>query len=324
MTPLLSVFAAATIAWTIVSLVLSFRQSAFVRAHRNHVPADFAAAVTPHEHHHAADYAMARERSARVETLVDAAVTLAWAFGGIALVHGALAAVAAPSLPRSVAFLVATSLASTLVGLPFSLNRTFGLEKRFGFNRTTLATFLGDRLKGAVLSAAVGLPLPFALLWAMRALSGLWWFYAWMVLLAVMLVAPQRLRPVRRAALQSLPRPSPTRPCAPASRRSSNAPASTRPAFIPWTPRVAPPTATPSSSASAGPSGSCCSDTLLERSTHDEIEAIVAHELGHFLHRHVLFGLLRGRAHAVRGLGRVRLADPAALAAPAIRARRPP
>ncbi len=293
MTLLQVLFAAATIAWTIALLTLSFRQGAFVRAHSDRVPADFAAAVTPTEHRQAADYAVARERLARIEAVVDALVTLAWAFGGIALVHGALTAIAAPSLSRSVAFLLATSLVSTLIGLPFGLYRTFGLEKRFGFNRTTLATFLADRVKGAALSAAVGLPLVFALLWAMHSLSGLWWLYAWFALLALMMASPSiyvrlvaprfnRFAPLAddtlRVRIEGLLERSGFQSSGlytmDASRRTSHGNAY----FIGFgrAKRIV------------------LFDTLLQRSTHEEIEAVVAHELGHFLHRHVLFGLMRG------------------------------
>ena len=292
MMPLLAFFVAATAAWTAASLYLSFRQAAFVRAHRDSVPADFSAAITPDEHRHAADYAIAREELARVETLVDTVVTLGWAFGGIALVYGWLAAVPMPSLLRGLTFLVATSVVSTLIGLPFGIYRAFGLEKRFGFNRTTPATFVIDRVKRLVIGAAVGAPLVLALLWTMGTLSGLWWLYAWVALLALMLVAPtlyvrlvaprfNRFTPLAddhlRARIDGLLTRSGFQSSGlytmDASRRTAHGNAY----FIGFgrTKRIV------------------LFDTLLARSTPDEIEAVVAHELGHFLHRHVLFGLLR-------------------------------
>ena len=295
MTPLLTFFVAATLAWTAVSLYLSFRQGAFVRAHRDSVPADFAAAITPEQHRNTADYAIARETLSRAESVVDMAVTLGWALGGIALLHGWLAAVPIPSLVAGVVFLVATSVVSTLVGLPFGLYRAFGLEKRFGFNRTTPATFALDRLKGAAIAAAVGVPLLFALLWTMRTLSGLWWLYAWAALLVLMMVAPtlyvrlvaprfNRFEPLAdhdlRTRIEGLLARSGFQSSGlytmDASRRTAHGNAF----FIGFgrTKRIV------------------LFDTLLERSTPDEIEAVVAHELGHFLHRHVLFGLLRSAA----------------------------
>ena len=293
MTPLLTFFVAATTAWTAASLALSLRQAAFVRAHRERVPADFATAITPDEHRNAADYAIARETLSGVEGVVDMAVTLGWALGGIALLQGWLASVPMPSLVRGVAFLVATSVVSTVIGLPFGIYRAFGLEKRFGFNRTTAATFAVDRLKRAAMGALIGVPLLFALLWAMRTLTGLWWLYAWVALLVLMLVAPalyvrliaprfNRFTPLAddrlRARIEALLARSGFQSSGlytmDASRRTAHGNAY----FIGFgrTKRIV------------------LFDTLLERSTPDEIEAVVAHELGHFLHRHVLFGLLRG------------------------------
>ena len=295
MTALLAFFVAATLGWTAVSLYLSYRQSAFVRAHRERVPADFAATIALEEHRKAADYAIAREKLARVETVVDMVVTLGWVLGGIGLLYGALTAVPMPSLPRDVTFLVTTGIVSTLVGLPFGVYRAFRLEKRFGFNRTGPATFAVDRLKRAVIGAVVGVPLLFALLWTMRTLSGLWWLYAWAALLALMLAAPTvyvRLVAPRfnrftsladdglRARIEGLLARSGFQSSGlytmDASRRTAHGNAY----FIGFgrTKRIV------------------LFDTLLERSTPDEIEAVVAHELGHFLHRHVLFGLLRSAA----------------------------
>ncbi len=295
MTPLLTLFVAATIAWTAVSLYLSHRQTVFVRAHRERVPADFTAAITSDEHRSAADYAIARERLSGVENVVDMAVTLGWALGGIALLHGWLAAVPMPSLARGVAFLLATGVVPALIGLPFGIYRAFGLEKRFGFNRTTPTTFVIDRLKRAAISVAIGVPLLSALLWTMRTLSGPWWLYAWMALLALMLVAPtlyvrlvaprfNRFTPLAddglRGRIEGLLARSGFQSSGlytmDASRRTAHGNAY----FIGFgrTKRIV------------------LFDTLLQRSTPDEIEAVVAHELGHFLHRHVLFGLLRGAA----------------------------
>ena len=295
MTPLLALFIAATLAWTAASLALSFRQAAFVRARRDHVPADFTATITPSEHRNAADYAIAREKLSAVETVVEMALTLGWALGGIALLHRWIVPGATPTLLRGAAFLFATSVVATVIGLPFGIYRAFVLEKRFGFNRTTAATFALDRLKRAALGALVGVPLLLALLWTMRTLSGLWWLYAWGALLVLMLVAPtlyvrlvaprfNRFTPLAddglRARIEDLLARSGFQSSGlytmDASRRTAHGNAY----FIGFgrTKRIV------------------LFDTLLERSTPDEIEAVVAHELGHFLHRHVLFGLLRGAA----------------------------
>ena len=292
MTGLVTVYVAATIAWTVLSLYLSLRQTQFVRRHRDAIPADFAATVTPDEHRRAADYTIARERVARFETLVEAVVSLTWALGGIALAYGLVARAVEPSLGRGVAFFVVTALVGMLVSLPFDLYRTFGIEAAFGFNTTTLATFAADRLKRALLSAIVGLPLLFALLFAMRHLTGLWWLYAWFGLLALMLVAPTvyvRLIAPRfntfepladlglRQRIEALLARSGFRSSGLFTMDASKRTAHGNAFFIGFgrTKRIV------------------LFDTLIARTTPDEIEAVVAHELGHFLHRHVLYGLAR-------------------------------
>ena len=160
MTLPLAVLLAVTVAWTVLSFYLSLRQSTHVRAHRANVPADFADEVTRTDHEKAADYTAARERLARFETLAEAALTLAWVFGGINILYGMVAAIIPPSLTRGVVFLILTGVVSGLVGLPFGLLRAFGIEKTFGFNRTTPLTFTLDKLKGAVIGLAVATAIP--------------------------------------------------------------------------------------------------------------------------------------------------------------------
>ena len=295
MTPLKTIFIVATIGWTIVSLYLSVRQSAFVRRHRDAVPTDFAASHSLDEHRRAADYAEAGEKLARWETIGEAAIAFAWALGGIDLVYDALARTIPPSLGRGVAFLVATGLVGAIVALPFDAYRTFGLEQRFGFNRTNPRQFLLDHLKQGAISLALGVPLLFGLLFVMRSLTGLWWLWAWVAVVAIMMLAPtvyvrliaprfNRFEPLAddalRARIEAVLVRSGFRSSGlftmDASRRTGHGNAY----FIGFgrTKRIV------------------LFDTLIARCTPDEIEAIVAHELGHFLHRDVLFGLLRAAA----------------------------
>ena len=297
MPPLALLFIAATVLWTVLSLHLSLRQSAHVRRHRDVVPADFAATITPEEHRKAADYTLARERITRFELLADAVVTLAWALGAIGVLYGTVSAIVAPSIWRGIAFLIATGLVGILVSLPFSIYRTFVLEQTFGFNRTDAKTFLLDKLKGWTISLVVTVPLLFALLWVMRSASGLWWLWTWLGLLVLMVAAPtvyvrliaprfntfapladsalrQRIERVldgagyRASGLFTMD----------ASKRSSHGNAF----FIGFgrTKRIV------------------LFDTLIERCRPEEIEAVVAHELGHFLYRHTLFGLARAAVSA--------------------------
>ena len=295
MAPLAAAFVIGTLGWTGVSLWLSLRQSAHVARHRAAVPAAFAGTITPDEHRRAADYALARERVSRVETVADALVAVAWACGGIALVYGLVAGAVANPLARGVGFFIATGVVGTLVGLPFALYRTFALETRFGFNATTPRTFVADRLKGAAISLVIAVPLLTALLWLMGRLTGLWWLWAWFGLLAIMAAAPTVFMrviaprfntfapladPALRARIEALlSRAGYTSSglfTMDASRRTAHGNAF----FIGFgrSKRIV------------------MFDTLLQRCAPDEVEAVVAHELGHFLHRHVLFGLLRGAA----------------------------
>lgn len=292
---LVVVFIAATVAWTILSIYLSLRQSAFVRDRRDAVPGDFAAAVTRDEHRKAADYAMARERLARVEMVAEAFLSIAWACGGLNLLYATLAAAMPPSLTRGVAFLVATGIVGSVVNLPFGMYRTFRLEKQFGFNRTTALTFVVDTLKRAVLALIIAVPLLYVLLWIMQHVTGLWWLYAWLGLLMLMMLAPSiyvrliaprfnRFEPLADARLRERIEQLLARSgfrlsglfTMDASRRTAHGNAY----FIGFgrSKRIV------------------LFDTLLERSTPDEVEAVVAHELGHFKHRHILYGLARSAA----------------------------
>jgi len=294
---LLIAFIVAATAWAVLSLYLSARQAACVRQHRDAVPAAFVGSITIEEHRKAADYTLARERLARVRAVFDLAVSLAWVLGGINILYAALASVLPPSLGLGVAFLIATFAAGSLLTLPLDAYETFVLEQKFGFNRTTPLTFLADRLKGWAITLAISVPLLFVCLWAMRSFAGLWWLWTWFGLLAVMVAAPtvyvrliaprfNRFTPLAdgnlRARIEKLLERCGFRSSGlfsmDASRRSAHGNAY----FIGFgnTKRVV------------------LFDTLIERSSPDEVEAVVAHELGHYRHRHVLFGLLRGAAMA--------------------------
>ena len=294
MPPLALLFIIGTILWTGVSLWLSLRQSAFVAHHRDEVPADFATSLTLEEHRKAADYARARERLGRFEGLADAALAIAWAIGGIDLLYGALSVIIPASIWRGVAFLVLTGVAGSIVGLPFAIVRAFRLEARFGFNRTTPRQFVLDRIKQVVLSLVITVPLVTALLFAMRALTGLWWLWAWLALVVLMLVAPtifvrfiaprfnkfEPLEGALRARIEGVLARSGFRASGLFTMDASKRTAHGNAYFIGFgrTKRIV------------------LFDTLIETSTPEEIEAVVAHELGHFKHRHVLFGLFRGAA----------------------------
>ncbi|HEX3994294.1 MAG TPA: M48 family metallopeptidase [Acetobacteraceae bacterium] len=297
MPALLTAYIVTAIAWTLLSLWLSARQIACVRRHRDAVPADFAGNVTIDEHRKAADYTVARERLAGVRTVWDLIVSLGWVLGGINLLYGVLAGVLPPSPALGVAFLVASFAIGALLSLPLDLYKTFVVEQRFGFNRSTPVMFAVDRVKSWAIGLAVAVPLLFACLWAMHAFSGLWWLWTWVGVVLLMLAAPtiyvrliaprfNKFTPLQdgelRSRIETLLRRCGFRPSGlfsmDASRRSAHGNAF----FIGFgkTKRVV------------------LFDTLISASTPDEIEAVVAHELGHDKHGHVLFGLLRSAAMA--------------------------
>ena len=284
LTPL---FILAVLAGTALELWLSQRQAMAVARHREEVPRPFADSVSAEEHHKAADYTLAKVRFGRITTLVDAALTLALTVGGGIAAVDALwrhTSLAQPWL--GVAVIATVALIVQLVNLPFSAWRTFGLEARFGFNRTTPALFLADLGKGLALAVILGGPLLIAILLLMERAGHSWWLWAWGLWLAVMLlmawawpvfIAPlfNRFSPLEDQALKAriealLARCGFTSKgvfVVDNSRRSSHGNAyftgigrHKRIVFF---------------------------DTLLERLGHREVEAVLAHELGHFRLRHV-------------------------------------
>jgi len=286
-------FIAVMTAWTALELWLSARQTGCVRRHRDAVPADFTATVTLEEHRKAADYTVANERLAGVRAIFDLVVAVAWVLGGYNLLYGALAVTLPPSIWLGVIFLVATFAVGALLSLPLDVYDTFVLEQKFGFNRTTPLTFITDRLKNWAIGLAFSVPLLLACLWAMRELSGLWWLWTWFGVLAVMFAAPtiyvrliaprfNTFTPLPEGELRARVETLMTR-CGFRSSGLFSMDASKRSAhgnayFIGFgnTKRVV------------------LFDTLISGSTPEEIEAVVAHELGHYRHGHVVFGLLRG------------------------------
>ena len=284
LTPL---FISALVIGTLLELWLSGRQLAAVSAHRDAVPEPFAGSVSAQEHAKAADYTIAKARLARITTLVDAALTLALTVGGGIAAIDALWRHTQWSQPwLGLAVIASVALVIQLIHLPFSVWRTFKLEARFGFNRTTLALYLADLAKGTALAVLLGAPLVVATLLLMQRAGRWWWVWAWVLWLAVMLImawawpafiAPlfNRFSPLKDASLKARIEALLQR-CGFASkgvfvvdnsRRSSHGNAYftgigryKRIVFF---------------------------DTLLERLAHPEVEAVLAHELGHFRLKHV-------------------------------------
>jgi STE24 endopeptidase len=281
-------FVAALIAETAVRLWLASRQIAAVRAHRDRVPKLFAGRIELAEQQRAADYTVARARVTRWATGFEALIKLLLTLGGgLAACQALIGRAHWPEPWQGTAIVLCVLLFLQLVGLPFALWRTFRIETRFGFNRTTPRLFALDLLKQWVLGFAIGAPLVVATLALMDRAGGWWWLWAWLVWLAVSLtlawaaprfIAPlfNRFLPLDDAALRVRVEALLAR-CGFAagggvfvmdgSRRSAHGNAyftgigrNKRIVFF---------------------------DTLLARIDADEIEAVLAHELGHFRLHHV-------------------------------------
>ncbi|MBL8308677.1 MAG: M48 family metallopeptidase [Rubrivivax sp.] len=298
-------FAAALLLSLVVKLWLATRQMRHVALHRDAVPAAFAETVTLDAHRRAADYTLAKGRLGLVSTAFGSAVLLAWTLlGGLDLLNETLREAVLPrygAMAYQLALLAAFTLIGSLVELPLEWYATFRVEQRFGFNRMSLGLWLADLVKGAAVGAVIGLPLAALVLWIMGASGGLWWLWAWgawvafnLVLLVVYptLIAPifNKFEPLSDDSLKARVQALMQR-CGFAaqglfvmdgSRRSAHANAyftglgaAKRVVFF---------------------------DTLLARLTPGEVEAVLAHELGHFKHRHVLKRIVGIFAFSLAGL----------------------
>jgi STE24 endopeptidase len=181
---LAQLFLAAVATSTLAQLWLSYRQSRAVDAHRDRVPAPFAERISADDHRKAADYTIARERVGRIDVLIDVALLMVLTLGGGISFIDELWQQSLPQPWLGTAVILTIFFAQMLIGLPLSLYRTFSLEARFGFNRTTLKVFIVDMVKQLALGLALGVPLLAAILALMIEAGDLWWLYAWGLLTA--------------------------------------------------------------------------------------------------------------------------------------------
>jgi STE24 endopeptidase len=282
------IFVAALLLSTGLRLWLDLRHLRHVAAHRDAVPADFFGRIELVDHRKAADYTAAKVRLGFFEILIDTLVLLLFTLGGVlALVDGSLRGWLGDDHLQGLALFAAVGLIGFFVGLPTSLYRSFVIEERFGFNKLTWPLWLADLAKGALLTIAIGGPLLYAVLWLMDAMGRQWWLYVWLLWLATNLlilflyptvIAPlfNKFTPLEDASLKQRIEALLTR-CGFASsglfvmdgsKRSAHGNAyftgfgrAKRIVFF---------------------------DTLLEKLAPQEIEAVLAHELGHFRHKHVV------------------------------------
>ena len=167
-----------------VRLWLAARQVRHVSAHRSAVPAAFADTIPLASHQTAADYTVAKARLGVIDVVLDAVVLLVLTLGGLLqfIVDQWSRLLSPESLAHGVAVILTVLLGRGLLQVPLSAWRTFVVEQRFGFNRMTPGLFVADLVKQALVGAALGVPLLLAVLWLMREAGELWWLYAWLLL----------------------------------------------------------------------------------------------------------------------------------------------
>ncbi len=284
-------FASALLASLALKAWLATRQMRHVARHRGAVPAAFRQTVTLGSHQRAADYTLAKGRVGVLRMAFSAAVLLGWTLlGGLDALNRAVTAGVLPRLgplAYELALLAAVGVIGGLLDLPFELHSTFRLEQRFGFNRMTWRLWLADRLRDGVLGIALGLPIAASVLWLMGAAGPRWWFWAWaawmafnlvLLVIAPTVIAPlyNRFQPLDDAAVQRRVQTLLAR-CGftakglfvmDGSKRSAHSNAyftgfgaSRRVVFF---------------------------DTLLAQLNPGELDAVLAHELGHLKHRHIV------------------------------------
>ena len=175
-----ALFLAAVALTLAVELALAFRHIAAVRRHRDAVPAAFAGRIGLPAHRKAADYTVAHTRLAMLASIAGTLLLIGLTRGrGVAFLAGITGIVDAPPLVQDLLLIVAVVLLSALVSLPFAAYRTFVIEARYGFNRTTFATWLADLAKGTLLGTLLGLPIAALVIALMRWAGGTWWLWAW-------------------------------------------------------------------------------------------------------------------------------------------------
>ncbi|MBU3647895.1 MAG: M48 family metallopeptidase, partial [Limnohabitans sp.] len=278
--------AALLVANLLTKLWLNSRQVRHVAQHRAQVPAAFSTTIALDAHQKAADYTVAKARVNLVDLALDATTLIGWTLlGGLDALNQLTLLWLGEGMTQQIALVVGFSLIGGLIGLPLSLYQTFGIEQRFGFNHTTPKLWVSDMLKGLLVGLVLGLPILWLVLWLMQAGGTLWWLYTWAALVAyqlfVMWIAPNvimplfnKFTPLEDATLKDRVTALMTRSGFTAkgffvmdgSRRSAHSNAfftgfgaAKRVVFF---------------------------DTLLAKLNSDEMEAVLAHELGHFKHRH--------------------------------------
>ena len=281
-------FAAALLIGMALKFWLASRQIRHVAQHSDAVPAAFANQISLAAHQKAAHYTIAKSRFGLLELALGAAVLLGWTLlGGLDTLNQWLMGQVGAGLWQQLALLAAFAFIGSLIDLPMTLYQTFVLEERFGFNKMTFKLWLADLLKSTLIGAAIGLPIVALILWVMGALGPLWWLWAWalwmgfnLLLLVIYptFIAPlfNKFKPLEDEALKARVTALMQR-CGFAAKGLFVMDGSKR-----------------SAHANAYFTGFGASkrvvfyDTLLAKLSAPEVDAVLAHELGHFKHKHII------------------------------------
>jgi STE24 endopeptidase len=314
------IFLAALGAATATRLWLAQRQIRHVRAHRNAVPRMFAESIPLAAHQKAADYTVAKARLGIVDTLLDALILLAFTLGGGLQLLANLweQVVSVESIWHGALVLASVLLIRGVLGLPLSLYRIFVIEERFGFNRMTWKLFVLDLLKGLAFVIVLGLPILLVVLWLMLAAGSLWWLYVWIVLVVYSLFLQVIYPTVVMPAFNKFSRLEDQALAGRIEQLLSRTGFRSRGLYVMDGSKR-------SSHGNAFFAGFGAGkrivlfDTLVSRLQPAEVEAVLAHELGHYKLRHIIkamalswtmsfvllfsLGLLAGRPWFYEGLG---------------------
>ena len=296
------VFLIATLSYVVTLLWLNVRQDKSVIKSFDVVPNEFSEKITLEDHQKAAEYTQAKLLVNHFEIIFSTVVLLVWTLGGgLNWLDGLWQTQTEDVLYLGVGFIISLMILGSLIDLPFSLYRTFVLEQRFGFNKMTAGTFVGDLGKEILLTLIIGLPLIYAVLYLMGAMGEYWWAYVWLVLTGFSLlmfwlyptyIAPifNKFKPLDnlelKAKIDNLLERTGFKSdgvfVMDGSKRSSHGNAyftgigkNKRIVFY---------------------------DTLLEGMEDQEVEAILAHELGHFHHKHIRKHMITSFAISLLGL----------------------
>jgi STE24 endopeptidase len=277
----------------IIEAILDHKNKSHITKHRDKVPEKFQDKVSLAEHQKAADYTIAKLKLKRVFSVVNLLILLGWTLGGgLNVLDQWVRGLDMIPIYRGIVFFFSFAGIGLILGLPESLYTTFVLEEKFGFNKTTLRTFITDLFKGVFLGVLIGAPVMALILWVMERFPDQWWILAWCVLtlfqLVIMWAYPVFIAPlfnkfvpleegtVKEKVLALLERTgfkSKGLFVMNASLRSSHGNAyftgfgeNKRIVFF---------------------------DTLIKTLDPEEVESVLAHELGHFKKKHVLKGLVK-------------------------------